>query len=67
VAVYDVSRENGKLVARKRHPILTFITMAFAVSLVVGSVMRNPWLIIPTVIVVALAVMALRAKARSST
>jgi hypothetical protein len=66
VAVYDIRGEGGKLVARKRHPFLNFCLIAFAVLLVVGSVMRNPWLIIPTVMIVALAVMALRAKARRS-
>jgi hypothetical protein len=48
------------------HPFLNFCLMAFAVLLVIGSVMRDRWLLVPTVIIAVLAVMALRAKGRNS-
>ncbi len=65
MAVYDVGREGGRTVIRKRHPILDFFLIAFAVCLVVGSILRDWWLLIPTIAVAVLAVQALRAKARA--
>ncbi len=49
MAVYDVSKTRGRTVVRKRHPILSFFLIAFAVLLMVGGIIRDPWLIIPTV------------------
>ncbi len=38
---------------RKRHPILSFFLWAFALCLVLGSILHTPLLIIPTFAIIA--------------
>ena len=43
MATYDVTRENGCTVVKKRHPFLGFFVVVFALALIIGGIEANAW------------------------
>ncbi len=63
MADYDVIRENGRTVIKQRHPVpkgvrsfWNGVAIAFALVLFYASIVHAPWLIVPTLVIVGLAI-----------
>jgi len=61
MARWEITREGSKTTIKKNHPFWDALVILFGIGLVVSSIEKAPWLIIPTVLILVGAVWA-RAK-----
>lgn len=62
MARWEITREGNKTTIKRNHPFWDAVVVLFGLALVVSSVERAPWLIVPTVLILGGAVW-LRVKA----
>jgi len=57
MARWEITNQGNTTVVKRRHPFLGALVTVLAIGLVVSGIERTPWLIVPTVFVLVLALL----------
>ena len=52
MAKWEITQEGNKTTIKKNHPFWSGVVWFIAIALVLSGVLRAPWLIVPTILIV---------------